>query len=170
LAAPAATFVAIERRVMTDLAYPSVPKRRPTMNFHQLILNRTALLRQARLANLAFAWQRLDAFATRIARARLHGQVTLRLADPEADRPWPVLLAHEGNQSVIEEYFLDEEVVELADILVFLSENNQVAEFTFQLEELASRFLPGLQHELESAGIRVGQTLPAPEDSSRGHT
>jgi hypothetical protein len=139
------------------------------MNFHQLILNRTALLRQARLANLAFAWQRLDAFATRIARAHLHGQVTLQLADPDADRPWPVLLALEGNQSVIEEYFLDEEIAELADILVFLSENNQVAEFTFHLEELASHFLPGLKHELEKAGIHVEQTSLSPEDSSRGH-
>ncbi len=139
------------------------------MNFHQLIINRTALLRQARLANLAFAWQRLDAFATRIARARLHGQVTLHLADPDADRPWPVLLALEGNQSVIEEYFLDEEIVELADILVFLSENNQIAEFTFHLEELAGRFLPGLKRELEAAGISAEQTSPSPEDSSRGH-
>jgi len=139
------------------------------MNFHQLILNRTALLRQARLANLAFAWQRLDAFATRITRARLHGQVTLRLPDPDADRPWPVLLALEGHQSVIEEYFLDEEIVELADILVFLSENNQIAEFTFHLEELAGRFLPGLKRELEAAGISAEQTSPSPEDSSRGH-
>ena len=140
------------------------------MNFHQLILNRTALLRQARLANLAFAWQRLDAFATRIHRARLHGQVTLRLPDPEADRPWPVLLALEGNQSVIEEYFLDDEIAELADILVFLSDNNQVAEFTFPLEELGGHYLPGLQHELGEAGIHVGQTSPSPEDSSRGHS
>jgi len=139
------------------------------MNFHQLLLNRTTLLRQARLANLAFAWQRLDTFATRIARARLHGPVTLHLADPESDRPWPMLLAHDGNQSVIEEHFLDEEIVELADILVFLGDNNQVTEFTFQLEELASHFLPGLQHELEQAGIQVGQTSLSPEDSSRGH-
>ncbi len=139
------------------------------MNFHQLILNRTDLLRQARLANLAFAWQRLDAFATRIARARLHGQVMLRLPDPAADRPWPVLLALAGNQSVIEEYFLDDDIAELADILVFLSDNNQVAEFTFPLEELASHYLPGLQHELEQAGIPAEQTSPSPEDSSRGH-
>ena len=139
------------------------------MNFHQLILNRPALLRQARLANLAFAWQRLDAFATRIARARLHGQVTLLLPDPEADRPWPVLLALEGSQSVIEEYFLDDDIAELADILVFLSDNNQIAEFTFPLEELAGHYLPGLQRVLGQAGIRVGQTSPSPEDSSRGH-
>ncbi len=140
------------------------------MNFHQLILNRPALLRQARLANLAFAWQRLDAFATRIARARLHGQVTLLLPDPEADRPWPVLLALEGSQSVIEEYFLDDDIAELADILVFLSDNNQIAEFTFPLEELAGHYLPGLQRELGQAGIPVGQTSPSPEDSSRGHS
>jgi hypothetical protein len=138
------------------------------MNFQQLILNRTALLRQARLANLAFAWQRLDAFATRIARARLHGQVTLRLPDPAADRPWPVLLALAGNQSVIEEYFLDDDIAELADILVFLSDNNQVTEFTFQLEEFVGHFLPGLKHELESSGIHVEQTTLSPEDSSRG--
>ncbi len=138
------------------------------MNFHQLILNRTDLLRQARLANLAFAWQRLDAFATRIARARLHGPVTLRLPDPATDRPWPVLLVLAGNQSVIEEYFLDDDIAELADILMFLSDNNQIAEFTFRLEELAGHYLPGLQRELEQAGIHVEQTTPSPEDSSRG--
>lgn len=43
------------------------------MNFHHLILQRDALLRQARLANAAYAYQRLGEFAARIARARLRG-------------------------------------------------------------------------------------------------
>lgn len=138
------------------------------MNFHQLLSHRTALLRQARLANLAFAWQRLDEFAVRITRARLHAEVTLRLSGPDADRPWPVLLAREGNQSVIEEHFMDEDIVELADILAFLGEDGQATEFTFQLEDLANRFQPKLRGELAAAGISLEQTAPSSEDSSRG--
>ncbi len=140
------------------------------MNFHQLLHHRTALLQQARLANLAFAWQRLDAWAQRIARARLRGEVALQLADPAGDRAWPQLLAHTGSQAVIEEHFTDEEIVELADILAFLAEDPRAVEFTFQLEEMGARFLPAIQHELAQAGVMVHQTAPSPEDSNRGPT
>ncbi len=138
------------------------------MNLHQLLLQRAALQQQARLANLAFAWQRLDDWAQRIARARLRGEVTLQLADPAGDRPWPYLLARTGSQAVIEEHFTDEDIVELADILAFLAEDPRAVEFTFQLEEMGARFLPAIQHELAQAGVIVHQTAPSPEDSNRG--
>jgi len=135
------------------------------MNFHQLLQQHDALLRQARLANIAFAYGRLRDFAGRIARARLHGAVTLRPGDPQENLPWPELIAEEGSQSVIEEHFLDEDVIELADILAFLSGKNKLAEYTFRLEELKSRFLPGLRRELEQAGVM----LEPDEEEDRGH-
>ncbi|MCX6953287.1 MAG: hypothetical protein NTV51_14130 [Verrucomicrobia bacterium] len=139
------------------------------MKFHHLLHQRDTLLRQARLANLAFAYQRLADWAARIARARLQGAVTLQLADPSLDRHWPVLLAHDGRQSVLEEHFLDEDVGELADLLSFLHEGDGLTEFTFRLEELAARYLPGLRGELAQAGIAPDQSAPSPEDSAREH-
>lgn len=125
------------------------------MNFHHLLRQRDALLRQARLANVAYACQRLGEFAARIARARLRGAVVLHAGDPEGEQPWPGLRAMEGSQAVLEEHFLDEELVELTDILVFLGEDIRTDGLTLRLEELAERFIPRLRHELESAGIEV---------------
>ena len=138
------------------------------MNFHLLLQHRTALLRQARLANMAFAYQWLGNFAARIARARLRGLVRLDPGDPAAERPWPALAALEGSQAVLEEHFLDEDGVELADILEFLGEDVNADGVTFRLEELESRFLPRLRRELESAGIVLPGDAPRIEDSHRG--
>lgn len=138
------------------------------MNYHQLLFHRAALLQQARLANLAFAWQRLDHWAQRIARARLQGAVTLRFADPAGDRPWPVLLARSGSQAVLEEHFTDEDIVELADMLAFLADDPRAAELNFRLEELANRFLPAIQQELAEAGVVVHPAVSPTEDSNRG--
>ena len=137
------------------------------MNFHQLINQRDFLLRQARLANLAFAYQRLSVYAARIARGRLQGLVRLQPGDPAGDRPWPGLVALEGSQAVIEEHFLDEDGVELADILGFLDKEAGAADVAFRLEELGSRFLPGLRRELVQAGIDPGPVVPHPEDTRR---
>lgn len=126
------------------------------MNLPQLLRHRDALLRQARLANTAYAYVRLDAFAARIARARLRGPVALRPGDPAGGQPWPGLVALEGSQSVLEEHFLDEEIVELTDILAFLGEDVRAEGLTLRWEALAARFLPRLRQELEAAGI----TLP----------
>lgn len=142
------------------------------MNFLHLLHQRDTLLRQARLANLAYAYQRLGDFAHRIARARLHGRVQLSLADPAAERLWPALTALEGNQSVLEEHFTDEDLVELADLIVFLRDDAHTTEFTFDLEDFAARFVDPLRAELLRAGIAVDLETPAsarsPEDSSRG--
>lgn len=138
------------------------------MNFQQLLQHRAALLRQARLANLAFAYQRLGDLAARIARARLRGLVRLDPGDPEAERPWPMLTALECSQAVLEEHFLDEDAIELADILKFLGEDGHAEGVTFRLEEVESRFLAPLRRELESAGIILPADVWRIEDSHRG--
>lgn len=138
------------------------------MNFSQLLQQREALLRQARLANLAFAYVRLSDYAERIARAGLRGPVTLHEADPETDRFWPVLVAHRGNQSVIDEHFVDEDVLELEEILLFLEDEGWDVEFTFDLETWPQTCLPGLRRELEKGGVVVPPAPAQPEDSARG--
>lgn len=137
------------------------------MNLHQLIHQRDALLRQARLANAAYAYQRLGEFAARIARARLRGAAVLRPGDPAGEQPWPGLTALEGSQAVLAEHFLDEEVVELADIMGFLGEEIPVDGLGLRLEELGERWLPPLRQELEAAGIAVGPEASPAEDSNR---
>jgi hypothetical protein len=138
------------------------------MNFHHFLQQRDVLLRQARLANVAFACERLGAFGARIARARLHGLVGLRPGDPASGQPWPALVALEGSQAVLEEYFLDEEIVELTDILGFLGEDLSDEAFRFRLEELAGRYVPQLQRELAAAGIILtGEGTPAADPQGR---
>jgi hypothetical protein len=130
------------------------------MKFIQLLHQRDALIRQARLANVAFAYLRLSDFSARIDRARLRGAVTLHGGDPAADQPWPQLVADEGSQSAIEEHFLDEDVIELADILAFLHDTGPLAEFSFRLEDVGSCYLPRLWHELKLADIVPGRETP----------
>ena len=137
------------------------------MNFHQLLHQRAALLRQARLANTAFAHQWLADFIARLTRARLHGLVVLRSGEPAGAHPWPELTALEDSQAAIEEHFLDEDMVELADVLTFLGEDLHSGGLTFRLDELESRFLPRLRSELEAAGLAVGEDAPPVKDPNR---
>lgn len=122
------------------------------MKLSQLILQREALLRQARLSNLAYVYSQLSELVDRIDRSRLRGLVSLQPADSAVDRPWPVLTALEGSQSVIEEHFTDENIVDLASLIAFLAGGN-VAEITFQLEDMAAQFLAPIKRELEKAGV-----------------
>lgn len=140
------------------------------MNFQKLLHQRDALLRQARLANVAYASQRLSDFAARAAGAPLRGLVRLHVGDPAGDHPWPALTALECSQSVIEEYFLDEEIVELVDIFSFLGEEVDETGVTFRWEEFEARCLPGLRRELEAAGIALDppNTQPTTPDLNRG--
>lgn len=124
------------------------------MNFHQLLQQREQLQRQARLANVAFAHERLSRLVHRIDRARLRGPVVLRTSDPDAGRPWPMVWAQLGSQAVIEEHFTDEDIVELADLLVFAGAEFVAGELAFPLEDLGERFLPPLERELLRAGVR----------------
>src|SRR5262249_47724149 len=114
--------------------------RTSTMKISELLRRRNALLRQSRLANLAFVYRRLEQLVTRIACAGLRGEVCLRPGDPAGERPWPELLAIDGSQSVIDEHFTDENILDLADQVVADGEHSG-ASATFRLEEMASRFL-----------------------------
>lgn len=107
----------------------------------------------------------LGAFADRIARANLRGRATLHLADPTAERVWPSLLAEEGSQAVVDEHFIDRDVLELADLLLFTVAPERPEAFTFRFEDFGPRFRRGLRRELEAAGIALppeglGRTLP----------
>ncbi|HWA27199.1 MAG TPA: hypothetical protein VG734_16200, partial [Lacunisphaera sp.] len=109
------------------------------MQFHQFLHQRDSLLRQARLANVAFAYSRLAALSNRIARSRLRGLVVLRAGDAGDGQPWPHLIAETASQAVIEEHFLEEDVIDLADIIAFIDEGRRREELCFRLEELASQ-------------------------------
>jgi len=134
------------------------------MNFHQLIQQRGHLQRQARLANVAFAYDRLARLAHRITRAQLHGPVILRASDPDGGRPWPMLIAQLGSQAVIEEHFTDEDIVDLADLLGFVGAEFVAGELAFPLEEVGERYLPPLERELARAGVRPTVAWRSPGD------
>ena len=121
-----------------------------------LLAQRPALLAQARLANLAFAHATLTTFAARIARAPLTGRVVLRQIDPGADRYWPTLTALDASQSVIDEHFADEELLDLADVLAFTTGSN-ATELTFELDDIAAVHLVQLRAELAQAGVAVAE-------------
>ncbi len=122
------------------------------MKLSQLLLQREAMLRQARLANLAFAYWQLDLLVTRITNAGLRGEACLQPVDPAMGCYCPVLTALEGSQSVIEEHFTDENIVELADLVDFLF-GEMDAPVIFRLEDMAAKFLRPLEHKLRHAGV-----------------
>lgn len=158
----------IPRNEAGEEADSFITKKKPIlMKFFQLLRQRDALLRQARLANLVFAYHRLSAFAERIARAQLCGKIHLQAADSTEGRPWPVLETYHCSQAVLEEHFLDEDILELTDILTFLSEEGRATEFVFQLEELENQFMTPLRRKLEDEGISLDLKPPSIEDAHR---
>ncbi len=124
------------------------------MKLSHLLHQRQALLRQTRLANLAFAYWQLGQLVTRIDHARLRGLVSMQFSDPDAGRHWPVLTALEGSQAVIEEHFTDENILEMADLIAFLT-GEEGADKTFRLEEMTAEFLVPVGHKLEQAGVEL---------------
>ena len=146
---------------------PSCPVRSIAMKLNQLLQQRASLLQQTRLANVAFMYAELGRFVGRIVRGNLRGQVTLYLADPSAQRAWPILVADEGSQAVLEEHFLDKDILDLADLLMFTAGNEPRASFTFRLEEFGSRFGLALRHELEAAGVELTDGAELPQDKTR---
>ena len=123
-----------------------------------LLVRRQTLMRHARLANLAFAYATLQKFSTRIARAQLDGRVTLAHAAPQAERYWASLTALDMNQSVIEEHFTDQDVMELADIVSFAA-GNEALDITFELEDLDEIFARPLREELEREGVVIDRPI-----------
>jgi len=94
--------------------------------------------------------------------------VTLRQATPDAELGWTPLLALEGNQSVIEEHFTDEDLTDFADAVAFVTGETRL-DFTFRIEELAERFVAPLRHQLEQAGITFDLAIDAVEEPNRGN-
>lgn len=137
------------------------------MKLSTLLAQRSEQLRLAHLANLAFAFSKLDEFAGRIARAQIRGDVCLQSADPAAGRYEAVLTALEGSQSVIEEHFTDNDITLLADALAFTTGETDV-ERTFRIEQLAGEYLEPLRQELARSGVFPDRDLPPVADPNRG--
>lgn len=129
-------------------------ERSLTMKLSQLLASRSAVLRQATLANAAFAYATLAGLDRRIRRARLSGPVHLIGIDASLGRYAPQLIALLGNQSVIEEHFDETDLVRLADALAYVSDSG-VNEFEFRIEELMSRYSHPLRATLRKAGVEL---------------
>ena len=127
------------------------------MQLSQLLMEREALMRKMRLSNLAYAYAELSQVVVRINRAQLQGLVSLQ--QPVADRPWPLLVAKEGSQSMLEEHFTDEDIVDLANLFAFVF-RDCTGEVIFRWEDLADRFLAPLKEKLERAGVTIQPQIP----------
>lgn len=130
------------------------------MKLTTLLAQRHALLRQAQLANLAFAYVRLGEFAHRVERAGLRGPVVLKRADPENGREWPVLIALHGSQAVLEEHFSDEDIIDLADVVACALDMRD-AQVAFDLREFKTLFQRPVRLALEEAGVQMDDAPPA---------
>lgn len=135
-----------------------------SMKLSNLIAQRPELLRQVRLANLAHAYQTVLDFAARVTRAGLRGSVLLRPVNPDEERFCVTLTALEGNQSVIEEHFSDEDLIVLADVLGYAT-GHPTHELNFEIDQL-DEFLVPLRTDLERSGIQV-DTPASPVEQPR---
>jgi hypothetical protein len=124
------------------------------MKLSKLLSQRPDLLRQVRLANLAFAYHALAEFARRVHRAGLRGAVTLKPVDPDEDRFVATLTALECNQSMIEEHFTDEDILLFSDVIAFAT-GHPGFEVTFHLDQLTDDFIVPMRAELERAGVEL---------------
>jgi hypothetical protein len=77
-----------------------------------------------------------------------------------------VLTALEGNQSVIEEHFTDENILELEELIFFIT-GEDGADTIFRWEEFAARFIRPLRRQLIQAGISLEQENLAIEDAKQ---
>ncbi len=137
------------------------------MTLSQLLVSRSGLVRQARLANTAHAYAILRRLGERIHRARLRGPVRLEGADPSTERYAPRLLALAGSQAVLDEHFDDSDLVRLADALAFAAPTSASdTVFDFSLEELGSLHAAALGRVLREAGIELNEI--ASRDVSTG--
>ncbi len=137
------------------------------MKFDDLLNYRDELVRHARLANVAYAYQWLTDFSARVAQSGLRGEVMLRAADAEGNPRKPRLHAVDFNQSVVQEHFLDEEIAELSDVLAFAHNGSLIVELKFRIEEVAARFLPALRRELEESEVFPEEPASSTEEPGR---
>ena len=134
------------------------------MKFDELLNRRDELLKAARLANLAYAYQWLENFSGRIARHGLQGEVVLRGPNPDANLYEPVLASRELSHAVLDEHFLQEEVTELYSMLKFVHDSSLIVEAKFRLEDLGEVYLPVLRRVLEMANALPRKQPSAVED------
>jgi len=114
------------------------------MKFDDQHKRQNELLQVIRVAKLAYAYQQMGKYAARIARAGLRGEVLLRGPDPTSDYPLPMMLACGFSQSVIDEHFLPEDIVELHAVLAYLQADVLCA-FRFRLEDIGAVYLPAFR-------------------------
>ncbi|HUR57640.1 MAG TPA: hypothetical protein VM029_08015 [Opitutaceae bacterium] len=129
------------------------------MKLSKLLGQRSELLRQVRLANLAFAYSALREFAQRVHRAGLRGAVTLKPVDASEERFVATLTAHECSQSMIEEHFTDEDILLFSDVVAFAT-GHPGFEVTFHLEQLTDDFILPMRAELERSGVELDHASP----------
>jgi hypothetical protein len=136
------------------------------MKLSHLLAKRTDLLREVRLANIAFAYDSLSSFAARVDRARLQGRVLLKPLNPDEERFLPMLIALDGNQSVIEEHFSEDDLILLSDVVGFAT-GHPGFELTFRIEELGE-FIASLRAELLHFGVALdGPNARVAEESNQ---
>jgi hypothetical protein len=124
------------------------------MKLSTLLSHRRTLQRHARLAAVAFTYWKLGELAERVARARICGEVHLTRAAPESEQWAAPLMALEGNQSVIEEHFTDEDVLDFADAAAVTVEEGHL-DLTFRIEEIEREFREPLRRRLEESGVAI---------------
>jgi len=124
------------------------------MKLSQLLAVRQSILRQAHLAGLAHAYFTLHRLSRRIAGARLRGPVRLQAVNPALERYCPALIALAGAQSVLEEHFSDQDLIELADALALVA-GAEIEELEFALEDVPEKFLAPLRTTLKELGIEI---------------
>jgi hypothetical protein len=133
------------------------------MKISKLIATHHAIIKQARLANLAQAYITLRLCAERVRRARLSGLVNLRQPNAGEGRFWATLAALEGNQSVLDEHFCDEDLTEFADAVAFVRGISDL-NLSFRIETLMTEFVIPLGTQLDLDGVEFDL-----ETQSRAH-
>lgn len=129
------------------------------MDLHHLLQQRDAILRQARLANLAYAHQRLGEFAARLARAGISGPLRLEAAAPEEGRPDATLEAA-CSPAVVAEHFLDSELAEFADLVAFARGGDEDHGQALDGTEIESVLRPSLARILAREGVTGLESRP----------
>jgi hypothetical protein len=139
------------------------------MKISKLIATHHAIIKQARLANLAQAYITLRRCAERAERARLSGRINLRQPNAGEGRLWATLTALEGNQSVLDEHFCDEDLMEFADAVAFacgIAELN----LSFRIETLMTEFVIPLETQLDLEGVELDlEKQSRPNDTAYQH-
>jgi len=131
----------------------------------QLLAARELLVRRATLANMAFGYRMLREFAERIRRAKLRGLVNIK--SPEATAAnWAAFTALEGNQSLLDEHFSEEDVMDLTDAIRYVTGGDIHIDLNFRIEDLENMFLVPLRDTLRDYGVIIDLPTSATNESN----